>query len=144
MADITVVRDDEASRYEIMADGVPAGFATFDVRPGSIRFLHTEVDSAFQGQGIAGKLASSALTDAAHEGRRSFRSALTSPSTSKHMRSLARRFAGQRRPHPRPDSRFVASKLKVWPEPLSYRRAFCLSARRSGSRPESLAVSLAG
>ncbi|MEV8250182.1 GNAT family N-acetyltransferase [Microbacterium sp. NPDC076768] len=68
MADITVVRDDEASRYEIMADGVPAGFATFDVRPGSIRFLHTEVDSEFQGQGIAGKLASSALTDAAERG----------------------------------------------------------------------------
>lgn len=68
MTAITVTRDDEESRYEIRSDDVLAGFAAFDLRPGSIRFIHTEIDPAFQGQGLAGKLASEALTDAAARG----------------------------------------------------------------------------
>lgn len=68
MADITVTRDDDASRYELRRDGVLAGFAEFDRRPGEIRFTHTEVDPAFQGQGLAGILAAEALTDAAASG----------------------------------------------------------------------------
>lgn len=68
MADITVTRDDEQSRYEIRTDGVLAGFAEYDRRPGSIRFTHTEVDTAFQGQGMAGRLAAEALEDAASSG----------------------------------------------------------------------------
>ena len=64
MTDISVTRHDDASRYEIRSDGVLAGFAEYDLRPGSIRFLHTEVDPAFQGQGLAGALASAALEDA--------------------------------------------------------------------------------
>lgn len=68
MADITVTRDDEESRYEIRSDDVLAGFAVFDLRPGTIRFLHTEVDPAFQGHGLAGKLAAAALADAAERG----------------------------------------------------------------------------
>lgn len=68
MADITVTRDEEQSRYEIRADGVLAGFAAYDRRPGSIRFTHTEVDAAFQGQGMAGRLVGEALEDAAASG----------------------------------------------------------------------------
>ncbi|MFS0895236.1 GNAT family N-acetyltransferase [Microbacterium sp. 179-I 3D3 NHS] len=68
MTDITVTRNDDSSRYEIRSDGVLAGFAAFDERPGSIRFLHTEIDEAFQGQGLAGRLAHDALTDAAASG----------------------------------------------------------------------------
>ncbi|MBT2484517.1 MULTISPECIES: GNAT family N-acetyltransferase [unclassified Microbacterium] len=68
MTDITVTRNDDASRYEIRADGVLAGFAAFDIRPGAIRFIHTEVDEAFQGQGLASRLAFDALTDAAASG----------------------------------------------------------------------------
>ncbi|MGM1017052.1 MAG: GNAT family N-acetyltransferase [Actinomycetota bacterium] len=68
MADITVTRDEEQSRYEIRADGVLAGFAEYDRRPGSIRFTHTEVDAAFQGQGMAGRLVGEALEDAAGSG----------------------------------------------------------------------------
>ena len=68
MTDITVTRNDAASRYEIRSDDVLAGFAEFDLRPGSIRFIHTEVDPAFQGQGLAGQLASAALTDAVAQG----------------------------------------------------------------------------
>ena len=68
MTEITVTRDDDASRYEIRSDDVLAGFAAFDLRPGSIRFLHTVVDPAFQGLGLAGKLASEALADAVGRG----------------------------------------------------------------------------
>ncbi|CAD5137897.1 GNAT family N-acetyltransferase [Microbacterium sp. Nx66] len=68
MTDITVTRNDEASRYEIRSDDVLAGFAEFDIRPGAIRFLHTEIDPAFQGQGLAGKLAAAALADVASTG----------------------------------------------------------------------------
>ena len=68
MTDITVTRNDDASRYEIHSDETLAGFAEFELRPGAIRFIHTEIDPAFQGQGLAGILAERALTDAAASG----------------------------------------------------------------------------
>ncbi len=68
MTDITVTRNDDASRYEIHSDGTLAGYAEFQLRPGAIRFIHTEVDPAFQGQGLAGILAKDALTDAVAAG----------------------------------------------------------------------------
>ncbi|WP_372966828.1 GNAT family N-acetyltransferase [Microbacterium sp.] len=68
MTDITVTRDDAASRYEIRSGETLAGFAEFDLRPGAIRFVHTEIDPAFQGQGLAGLLAERALTDATASG----------------------------------------------------------------------------
>jgi len=68
MTDITVTRNDDASRYEIHSDETLAGFAEFELRPGAIRFIHTEIDPAFQGQGLAGILAERALADAAASG----------------------------------------------------------------------------
>lgn len=68
MTDTTVLRNAETSRYEIRSDDVLAGFAEFDLRPGSIRFLHTEIDPAFQGQGLASRLAAFALADAVASG----------------------------------------------------------------------------
>ncbi|MCS3843464.1 GNAT family N-acetyltransferase [Microbacterium sp. AK031] len=66
--DTTVTRNDEASRYEIRVGDTLAGFAKFDQRPGEIRFIHTEVDPAFQGKGLASILAADALADAAASG----------------------------------------------------------------------------
>jgi len=68
MTDITVTRVDDESRYEIRTDGALAGYAEFQLRPGAIRFTHTELDPAFQGQGLAGILAERALTAAAASG----------------------------------------------------------------------------
>jgi uncharacterized protein len=68
MTDFTVTRNDDASRYEIHSGDTLAGFAEFQQRPGAIRFIHTEVDPAFQGQGLASILAKDALTDAAATG----------------------------------------------------------------------------
>lgn len=68
MSDVTVTRNEDASRYEIHSGETLAGFVRFDRRPGTIRFTHTEVDPAFQGAGIAGRLAEEALKDAAASG----------------------------------------------------------------------------
>lgn len=68
MTDISVTRNDDASRYEIHSDGALAGFAEYEERHGAVRFTHTEVDPSFQGQGLAGKLAAYALADVAKSG----------------------------------------------------------------------------
>jgi predicted GNAT family acetyltransferase len=68
MPEIAVTLNEEASRYEITSDGVLAGFAEISRRPGLILFTHTEVDPAFQGQGLASKLAAAALADAVATG----------------------------------------------------------------------------
>lgn len=68
MPEISVTRDDADSRYVIHHDGTLAGYTRFERRPGEIRFLHTEVDPAFRGTGLAGRLAADALADAAASG----------------------------------------------------------------------------
>ncbi|MBS1908195.1 MAG: N-acetyltransferase [Actinobacteria bacterium] len=68
MPDIAVTLNESDSRYEITSDGVLAGFAEIQRRPGRILFTHTEVDPAFQGQGLASKLAADALADAVATG----------------------------------------------------------------------------
>jgi predicted GNAT family acetyltransferase len=56
------VRDNQTrSRFEILVDGVPAGFAQYRLREGSITFTHTVIDQEYEGQGLGGQLARSAL-----------------------------------------------------------------------------------
>jgi predicted GNAT family acetyltransferase len=49
--------------YEITVDGTHAGLAAFVERPGVVVFTHTEIDDAFEGQGIGSALARAALDD---------------------------------------------------------------------------------
>ena len=53
------IQDNPAQlRYEVIDDGGNvAGFAAYRNAPGSRIFVHTEVDEAYAGQGMAGKLA---------------------------------------------------------------------------------------
>lgn len=67
-ADATVTLNESESRYEIHLGEVLAGFAAFERRPGQILFVHTEIDPAFQGRGLASILAAGALSDAAASG----------------------------------------------------------------------------
>ena len=57
-----------ANRYEVWADGELAGYARYVLRPGRISFVHTEVDEAYGGHGLGGRLARAALDDARARG----------------------------------------------------------------------------
>ncbi len=63
MADIRVTDNTEASRYEVTVDGAVAGFAAYRLHGDRIVFTHTEVDDAYEGQGLGGALARGALDD---------------------------------------------------------------------------------
>jgi predicted GNAT family acetyltransferase len=53
-----------AQRYEIRIDDRLAGFAAYVTANGKIVFTHTEIEPAFEGQGIGSRLAKAALDDA--------------------------------------------------------------------------------
>lgn len=66
------VRDDPAeNRYEALVDGQLAGVATYELSADAISFLHTEVDDAYEGQGVGGALARGALDDVRAKDERS-------------------------------------------------------------------------
>ena len=65
------VHDNPAeNRYEIFDGDTMAGFARYVRRPGRIIFVHTEIDPAFEGKGMGGKLAAAALDAARAAGER--------------------------------------------------------------------------
>jgi hypothetical protein len=70
MPQIEVTRDDDQCRYEVRVDGRVAGFTEFVLTAHAITFVHTEVDPAFEGQGIGSALAKGALDDAVQRGDR--------------------------------------------------------------------------
>lgn len=63
MSTVTITHNAEASRYEARLDGELAGFADYQLASGLIVFTHTEVDPAFEGQGVGSRLAQGALDD---------------------------------------------------------------------------------
>lgn len=64
--DVDVVDNSDKQRFEARSGDQIAGFAAYTTGPGRITFTHTEVDSAYKGQGIGGQLVRGAL-DAARE-----------------------------------------------------------------------------
>lgn len=69
MPEIVVTDHPEHERFEISVDGEVAGFTTYMRRARVIAFLHTEVQTRFAGQGLAGKLIKAALDEARAEER---------------------------------------------------------------------------
>ncbi|ROO83320.1 hypothetical protein EDD29_0819 [Actinocorallia herbida] len=64
-----VADNPQRNRYEIFTDeGELAGFSTYSVRDGVITFLHTEVDMAYEGQGLGGRLVKGELEDSRARG----------------------------------------------------------------------------
>jgi len=61
MADIEVVNNTGAHRYEARVDGRVAGIAQYQLTDELIVFTHTEVDGEFEGQGVGGALVRGAL-----------------------------------------------------------------------------------
>jgi NAD+ kinase len=64
VSDATVVDSFEQQRYEIIIGGEVAGVLHYRRHDGTLELMHTEVDVAFEGRGLAGRLAAAALTDA--------------------------------------------------------------------------------
>ena len=63
-SDPTVTDNPGESRYEIHVDGQRAGLARYRAGDaGVLIFDHTEVDDAYEGQGLGGVLARGALDD---------------------------------------------------------------------------------
>ena len=70
MAHTESTRNDEANRYEARVDGALAGIAEYTLTSEVITFTHTEVDDAYEGQGVGSALAQGALDDAIRRGDR--------------------------------------------------------------------------
>jgi predicted GNAT family acetyltransferase len=71
LAQVTVQDNPDRSRYEASTEsGVVAGFAEYRDRDEVRVFTHTEVDDAFEGQGIGSALARAALDDVRERGLR--------------------------------------------------------------------------
>jgi NAD+ kinase len=62
-SDAVVVDSFERSQYEVVLGGELAGTLQYVRTTGHIELLHTEIDQAFQGRGLAGRLAGGALDD---------------------------------------------------------------------------------
>lgn len=67
MSEVTVTRDDIAGMFTISLEGEcvvgKSLFVDSATQPGSRIFYHTEIDPAFGGRGLAGKLVSATLSD---------------------------------------------------------------------------------
>ena len=61
---VTVVRNDDKSRYEILVDGDVVGFSDYRMRGDRQVFVHTEIDPEFRGRDLAATLIGAALDDA--------------------------------------------------------------------------------
>lgn len=58
-----ITHQPEQHRYVIAVDGAEAGFAAYQDAGANRDFDHTVIDSAFGGQGLAGKVVEHALSD---------------------------------------------------------------------------------
>jgi uncharacterized protein len=66
--ELTVVDAPEAGRYEARFGDEVAGFAEYTLDGDQIVFTHTEVDPAYEGEGVGSRLAQAALDDARARG----------------------------------------------------------------------------
>jgi hypothetical protein len=70
MADVEIRNNESGNRYEAYVDEEPAGFAAYELNDRLIVFTHTEVDDAYEGQGVGSALARGLLDDVRKEGNR--------------------------------------------------------------------------
>lgn len=66
--DTVVIDIPETSRFEIRVDGTTAGFIDYRLSGTILAAVHTEVDDAFQGRGLAGRLVRDMFTDLRERG----------------------------------------------------------------------------
>ena len=65
------VRDNQQeSRFEVLVDGKVAGVTEYQREGDIVTFTHTEIDSAYEGQGLGGAIARGALDQVRRDGHR--------------------------------------------------------------------------
>ena len=70
MSNVEIVHVPERSRYQILVDDEVAGFTLAKEGDGGVvLFSHTEIENAYEGQGLASKLVAGALDDVRRQGR---------------------------------------------------------------------------
>ncbi len=68
---ITVVHHSDRHRYEVLDGDAVVGFVTYRLPDdGHVDFVHTEVDDAYEGRGLASRLVGFALADVRAAGKR--------------------------------------------------------------------------
>jgi predicted GNAT family acetyltransferase len=70
MAEMQTSKNESENRYEAWVDGELAGAAYYELDAKRIVFTHTEVEDAFEGQGVGSTLARFALDDVRADGTR--------------------------------------------------------------------------
>lgn len=68
MSQLTVADNPDESSYDAYLDGRLVGVAAYQLEPDKITFTHTEVDEAYEGEGVGSALARFALDDARRRG----------------------------------------------------------------------------
>jgi predicted GNAT family acetyltransferase len=66
--ELTVRDNPDERRYEALVGSEVVGFIAYRFEPGQMTLVHTEVDPAFEGQGIASRLVAGALDDIRRRG----------------------------------------------------------------------------
>ena len=61
--DVRVIDNPGEQRYELWLGATRAGFIQYRSAPGAIVLVHTEVEPAFEGQGLGARLVAGALDD---------------------------------------------------------------------------------
>ncbi len=70
MSEVAITRNGSMDRYEARIGDQLAGFAEYILAKNLIVFTHTEVQPAFEGQGVGGALAQFAVDDVRAHGAR--------------------------------------------------------------------------
>ncbi len=65
---VTVIDNNDASRYELLEDGVLAAFEDYEMRGDRIAFVHTEALEGHDGKGYGRTLVDEMLADARRRG----------------------------------------------------------------------------
>ena len=69
-ADVVVRDNPEQRRFEAFVDENLAGFSAYDLTDGGIMIMHTEVDDAYEGQGVGSAMVRQMLDQIRADGAR--------------------------------------------------------------------------
>jgi predicted GNAT family acetyltransferase len=68
--DVKVQDNPGRRRFELLVDGEVGGFADYRIRDGVVVVVHSEVERAYRGQGLGGRLAEQTLNTLRERGEK--------------------------------------------------------------------------